>query len=72
MLELHPNIMPSKLVNNLKTVSSRLIRKQYSTHLKKFYWKPVLWSRAYCLISAGGAPLEILCDYIQNQERPKD
>ncbi|MEJ2610930.1 MAG: IS200/IS605 family transposase [Candidatus Thiodiazotropha sp.] len=67
MLELHPNIMPSKLVNNLKTVSSRLIRKQYSTHLKKFYWKPVLWSR-----SAGGAPLETLRDYIQNQERPKD
>ncbi|MEJ2612176.1 MAG: hypothetical protein P8179_19420 [Candidatus Thiodiazotropha sp.] len=26
-----------------------MIRKQYSTHLKKFYWKPVLWSRAYCL-----------------------
>jgi putative transposase len=72
MLELHPNIMPSKLVNNLKTVSSRLIRKQYATHLKNFYWKPVLWSRAYCLISAGGAPLEVLRDYIQNQDRPKD
>ena len=72
MLELHPNIMPSKLVNNLKTVSSRLIRKQYATHLKKFYWKPILWSRAYCLISAGGAPLEVLHDYIQNQDQPKD
>ena len=72
MLELHPNIMPSKLVNNLKTVSSRLIRKHYAAHLKKFYWKPVLWSRAYCLISADGAPLEVLRDYIQNQDQPKD
>jgi len=72
MLELHPNIMPSKLVNNLKTVSSRLIRKQYATHLKMYYWKPVLWSRAYCLISADGAPLEVLRDYIQNQDQPKD
>jgi putative transposase len=64
--------MPSKLVNNLKTVSSRLIRKQYATHLKMYYWKPVLWSRAYCLISADGAPLEVLRDYIQNQDQPKD
>ena len=72
MLELHPNIMPSKLVNNLKTVSSRLIRKQYATHLKNFYRKPVLWSRAYCLLSADGAPLEVLRNYIQNQDQPKD
>ncbi|MGI9278428.1 MAG: transposase, partial [Endozoicomonas sp.] len=32
---------------------------------------PVLWTRAYCLITAGGAPLEVLKEYIQNQERPE-
>lgn len=67
LLSLHPNIMPSRLVNNLKTVTSRLLRKEYSSHLKKYYWKPVLWTRAYCLLSAGGAPLEIIKEYIQNQ-----
>ncbi|WP_257253413.1 MULTISPECIES: IS200/IS605 family transposase [unclassified Endozoicomonas] len=71
MLDLHPNIMPSKFVNNLKTVTSRLIRKEFSKHLKMHYWKPVLWTRAYCLITADGAPLEVLKEYIQKQERPE-
>jgi len=72
MLDLHPNIMPSRLVNNLKTVTSRLLRKEFSEHLKNYYWKPVLWTRAYCLVSAGGAPLEILQQYIQQQRQPEE
>ena len=72
MLDMHPNIMPNKFVNNLKTVSSRLMRKEFEEHLKKYYWKkPVLWTRAYCLITDGGAPLEVLKEYIQKQERPE-
>ena len=63
--------MPSKFVNNLKTVTSRLLRKQFSEHLAQYYWKPVLWTRAYCLISVGGAPLAILRQYIEKQEMPK-
>lgn len=72
MLGMHPNIMPSRLVNNLKTVTSRLLRKEFADHLKAYYWKPVLWTRAYCLISAGGAPLEILQQYIQQQRQPEE
>lgn len=71
LLDMHPNIMPSKFINNLKTVTSRLIRKEFAEHLDKFYWKPVLWTRAYCLLTAGGAPLEVLKQYIQNQEKPE-
>ncbi|PCS22409.1 hypothetical protein BTN49_1934 [Candidatus Enterovibrio escicola] len=37
----------------------------------KYYWKPALWSRAYCLITDGGAPLDILTNYIANQDRQK-
>ncbi len=71
LLAFHPNTMPSKFINSLKTVSSRLIRKEFSEHLSSFYWKPVLWTRAYCLLSAGGAPLEIIRKYIQAQEAPE-
>jgi putative transposase len=72
MLEMHPNIIPSKFVNNLKTVSSRLICKVFNEHLNKYYWqKPVLWTSAYCLITAGSAPLDALKAYIQKQERPQ-
>jgi len=71
LLDMHPNIMPSRFVNSLKTVTSRLIRKEFATHLAQYYWKPFLWTRAYCLITAGGAPIEILKKYIQNQDQPK-
>ena len=70
LLDFHPSAQPSKFVNNLKTVSSRLIRRDFSDHLAKFYWKPVMWTRAYCLLSAGGAPIEVIKQYIENQETP--
>jgi putative transposase len=58
------------LINNLKAVSSKLIRQQFAEHVNKFYSKPVFWTQAYCIISAGGAPLEVLKTYIQSQEKP--
>jgi putative transposase len=67
LMSLHPNIMPSKFINSLKTVTSRLLRKEFSEHFRKFYWKPVLWTRAYCLISTGGATIETIRKYIENQ-----
>ncbi len=70
LISLNPNIQVSKLINNLKTVTSRLVRKTFTTHLRRFYWKPVFWSRSYCIISCGGAPLSILKQYIENQESP--
>lgn len=70
LLEMHPNIMPSKFINNLKTVSSRMIRKEFADHLTKYYWKPVLWTRAYCLLTTGGATIDTIRQYIENQNRP--
>ncbi len=67
LLALNPKVQPSKLVNNLKTVTSRLIRKEFADHVKKHYWKPVFWSRSYCLLTVGGAPLSVLRQYIENQ-----
>lgn len=76
LLDMHPNIMPSRFINNLKTVTSRLLRKEFTNYFSQFYYKPVLWTRAYCIISAGGAPVEVLASYIQKQgksypSRPK-
>lgn len=71
LLEMHPNIMPSKFINNLKTVSSRLIRKEFDAELKQYYWEPVFWTRAYCLLTTGGATIDVIREYIKNQERPE-
>ncbi len=68
LVEAQPNMKLSDFVNNLKTVSSRLIRKKHKRHVEKYYSKPVLWHRSYCVVSAGGAPLEIIKKYIETQE----
>jgi len=64
----NPKIQPSKMVNSLKTATSRLVRKAFPKHLSKFYWKPIFYSRSYCLISCGGAPLEIIKQYLLQQK----
>ena len=69
LLNYPPKVSISKLVNSLKGVSSRLIRKQHP-ELKKSYWKGGLWSPSYFASSCGGAPLSIVKQYIQQQTRP--
>ncbi|WP_186645385.1 IS200/IS605 family transposase [Fluviispira vulneris] len=68
LLELKPKITLSAFINNLKTVSSRYIRKEFSNHLSKFYYKnPIFWSRSYCILTCGGAPLSVIKQYIEQQ-----
>jgi putative transposase len=63
----NPTVQLSKLVNNLKTVSSRLIRRDFSKHLNRIYREPIFWQRSYCLITTGGATIEKLRKYIEEQ-----
>jgi len=67
LVRAHPDMNLSVFVNNLKTVSSRMIRKEFRSHVGLFYYKPVFWKKAYCAISAGGAPLAVLMQYVQSQ-----
>src|SRR5262245_37398044 len=67
LLQTNPTVQLSKLVNNLKTVSSRLIRRDFKGHVNRVYRKRVFWHRSYCLISAGGATIEVLRKYIEEQ-----
>lgn len=67
LIDLAPKISLSKLVNILKTITSREIRKEFSQELKPYYWKPVFWKRGFGYTSAGGAPLSVLKQYIENQ-----
>ena len=66
LLNYPPKVSVSKLVNSLKGVSSRLIRKKHP-ELKKSYWKGGLWSPSYFASSCGGAPLSIIKQYIEQQ-----
>ncbi|QEA39667.1 IS200/IS605 family transposase [Pistricoccus aurantiacus] len=67
LFELPPKFAVSDFVNALKTGTSRRIRKEFSTHLRPFYGKPVFWSRSYCVVTCEGAPLSVIKQYIDNQ-----
>ncbi|MDI3417486.1 IS200/IS605 family transposase [Streptomyces luteolus] len=65
-----PKVALSKLVNSLKGVSSRRLRQEYP-ELVRHYWRAQrLWSGSYFAGSAGGAPLSIVRQYIEQQNRP--
>jgi putative transposase len=67
LVALPPNLDLSRFVNNLKTTSSRLLRKEFAEHLNRVHRRPVFWSRSYCIITCGGAPLSIIRQYIEQQ-----
>lgn len=66
-----PQICLANVINSLKTATSRLVRKQYAGHLAGFYRKPYFWSQSYLILSSGGAPIEVIRRYIQDQGKNK-
>ena len=68
LVEYPPKISISSLVRSLKGVSSRMLR-QERPDVAQHYWKGMLWSPSYFAASCGGAPLEVLKRYIENQDR---
>ena len=61
-----PNTELSKFINTYKSASSRMIKKNFP-QVKQMLWKEIFWSRSFCLLTAGGAPIEVLKRYIENQ-----
>ncbi len=66
-----PKVSVSTLVNSLKGVSSRLIRKKKYPEIQKKLWGGHLWSPSYFAGSCGGAPLSIIKQYIESQRTPE-
>ena len=61
-----PKVPVSKLVNSLKGVSSRLLKRKHP-ELEKKYWKGKLWSPSYFAGSCGGAPISVIRQYVEQQ-----
>lgn len=66
-----PDVRLSELVNNLKSVSSRLIRKEFADVINQFYSQPVFWTASYFVASCGGVTLEQLKTYVEKQSSPQ-
>jgi putative transposase len=65
-----PKVAVSHLVNSLKGVSSRMIRKNNCPSIGKKLWGGALWSPSYFAGSCGGAPLAVIRQYIEQQQVP--
>jgi len=69
LVEYPPTVPLSKLVNSLEGVSSRLLRAKEFPEVKAKLWGDHLWSPSYFAVSCGGAPLEIIQQYIEDQRK---
>lgn len=70
LLNYPPKLAVSNLVNSLKSVSSRLLRRDRPDIALRYYYKGVLWTPSYFASSCGGAPISIIRQYIEQQQTP--
>lgn len=61
-----PQIQLSKLINSLKSVSARLLFREFP-ELKEKLWGGSFWSPSYFLASTGQVTLDVLKRYVENQ-----
>jgi len=66
LFKAHPKTEISKFINAYKSASSRLIKKEYP-RIREKLWKEFFWSQSFCLLTSGGAPIDIIRKYIESQ-----
>lgn len=57
------------LAGRLKGASSRAVRSRCFPEVTSRLRKNAFWTPAYCVISCGGAPLDVIKKYIDNQKK---
>ena len=70
MFRAQPKTELSKFINAYKSASSRLLKKEYP-EIREKLWKEAFWSQSFCLLTAGGAPVEVIRQYIETQGEKK-
>ena len=70
MVAVHPKVAISNLVSKLKGKSSYLLRREHWDRIKTMLWGKHFWSPSYCVVSCGGASLNIVKQYIKQQRTP--
>ena len=70
MFRAQPKSEISKFINAYKSASSRLLKKEYP-EIREKLWKEAFWSQSFCLLTAGGTPIETIRQYIESQGERK-
>lgn len=66
-----PKTELSKFINAYKSASSRVLKKEFPS-MRKQLWQDMFWSRSFCLLSSGSAPIEVIRQYIKEQGSKDD
>ncbi len=66
LFKAHPNTEISKFINAYKSASSRLLKKEFA-EIRQKLWKEYFWSQSFCLLTTGGAPIDVIKKYIESQ-----
>ncbi len=64
LVEIPPTIALSRLVGLVKGRSSRVLRQEFPA-LRRL---PALWTRSWFVSTVGGAPLDVVRRYVENQK----
>ncbi len=70
IVSVHPKLAISNLVGKLKGKTSYILRRDHFDQIKRYLWGSHFWSPSYCVVSTGGASLDVVKKYIDNQNRP--
>jgi len=68
LFECKPTLDIPKFINILKGHSSRFLRKEYKTYLEDKLWGDSFWSSSYFISTTGNVSLDILKQYIEDQD----
>jgi len=66
LFKAHSNTEISKFINAYKSASSRLLKKEFP-QIRTKLWKEYFWIQSFCLLTTGGAPIEVIRKYIESQ-----
>lgn len=72
LVSCHPKTAVSNLVGKLKGKSSYILRNEFWSEIKNKLWGDHFWSPSYCVVSCGGASLDVVRAYIEDQRKPSD
>jgi putative transposase len=65
LVEVDPQFGVHRLVKAIKGRSSRMLREEFPSLKSRL---PTLWTSSYFVATVGGAPLEVMNNYVENQK----
>ncbi len=68
LFRFYPQMQLSKFIGNIKSVSSRKVRQQFGDQLSRIWMKGSFWNDSYSIDACGAAPLDVLVNYVQNDQ----